>query len=152
MAETQSLVLKFEVKSLNKGRKTTAYIKDSQALTGELEKVLAEQFPDAKVTIKREEGIPIAPAIQHLIVSIDWHAVISGIEKGAATFATTQVLTFLRDKFRDLSAKPILAANNTASKSPAKKAAQAATKKTSAKRAVNTVSKKTPAKKAKGKE
>ena len=53
MADTQSLVLKFEVKSLNKSRKTVEYIKDAQALTGELEKALAEQLPSARVTIKR---------------------------------------------------------------------------------------------------
>jgi hypothetical protein len=138
MAEAQKLELKFEVKSLNKSRKTIEYINDAQALSGELEKALAEQLPGAKVTIRREEGIPIAPIIQHLIVNIDWHAVVSGIEKGVATFATAQVLTVLKEKLQNLSAKPIPAASVAASKGPAKKAAK-------------TASKKTPAKKAKGK-
>jgi hypothetical protein len=129
MAERQTLELKFEVKSLNKSRKTIEYVKDAQALSGELEHALAEQFPDAKVTIKREEGIPIAPLIQHLIVSIDWHAVMSGVEKAAASFATTQVLTLLKEKFQDLSAKPMSSDDKTA----AKKAAKTASKKTAAK-------------------
>ena len=142
MAKAQKLELKFEIKSLNKSRKTMDYIPEAKALQGELEKAIAEQYPGAKVTIRRDEGIPIAPLVQHLIVSIDWHAVMSGIEKGVATFATSQLLTMIKDKVHDLSAKPIPAAPEAASKAPAKKAAKSPAK---------AAAKKTAAKKAKGK-
>jgi hypothetical protein len=137
MAETRQ-ELKFEVQSLNRSKKTIDYVKEAEALSSEVEKAVSEQYPGTAVTIRRDEGLPIAPLIQHLIVSIDWHAVKMGAEQAAAAFATTQILTVLKQKVQDLFAKPIDSGNANAEQPrasgqkvnrPAKKSLQSASKK-----------------------
>jgi hypothetical protein len=145
MEETRIEELKFEVKSLNPSKKTIEYVKDAEALSEDLEKVIAKEYPGTKVTIRRKEGLPIGPLIQHLIVSIDWHAVKVGAEQAAAGFATTQILTLLREKVQNLFARPIPGdggtgaikpdGTKTAAKLPAKKAAKTPAKKIATKKA-----------------
>jgi hypothetical protein len=145
MAETRKEKLKFEVTSLDRSKKTIEYVKDAEALSEDLEKIIAKKYPGTKVTIRRDEGLPIGPLIQHLIVSIDWHLVKEGVEKGATAFATTQILTLLKDKVQNLFAKPITgndgtgfgnpARTKTAAKAPTKKAAKTTTKKIATKNA-----------------
>lgn len=106
MAKTQQK-LKFEVQSLSKTKKTIDYVKEVEALSSEVEKAVSEQYPGTTVTIRRDEGLPIAPLIQHLIVSIDWHAVAKGAEQAAGAFATTEILTVLKKKVQNLFVKPL---------------------------------------------
>ncbi len=142
MTQSQETTLKFEVKSLSKKQKTLAYVEEAEALSGDIEKAIAEYCPGASVSIRREEGIPIDQIIQHLIVNIDWHAVKGGIEGAVAAFATTQVLSVLKQKTQNLFAKPVAPSSEAATggsapdghtaKKTAKKAGRKAAKKKSA--------------------
>jgi hypothetical protein len=106
-SKAQSVRLEFEIESLDSTRPTEEAVPDVTALAGDLQAAVANQFPGAQVRIARAEGLPLAPAIQHILVNIDWDVVKKGIEQAAASFATTQLLTLIKTKINNLSAKSV---------------------------------------------
>jgi hypothetical protein len=135
---TESKKLEFEVRSTDKDRKSIDGVRETIALSKDLEAEIAKKYPGVTVKITRKEGLPIHELVQHVIVSIDWHAVAKGVETAIAQFATTQFLNMTKDRVRNIFTSPA-AEPNEETKPATKKAAPA--KKTAAKKSA-------PAKKA----
>jgi hypothetical protein len=107
MAPEQIKMIKFEIKSLDPGRKTIETIPEVENLSAELQAVIAAKYPGTTVQIRRVEGMPVHLVVQHVLLQVDWHAVASGVEKAAAAFATTEFLKLMKQKFRNIFTKPV---------------------------------------------
>jgi hypothetical protein len=101
--------LEFEIQSLDPTRSTSQAVPEVAALAAELQSALQARFPGAKVRIERAEGLPLIPEIQHILLHIDWDVVRKAIETTAATFATTEFLTLVKTRLKNLSAKKVSA-------------------------------------------
>lgn len=102
----QVKVLEFDVKSTDPDLQTIEAVREAVKLSADLQAALGSRFPGVKVKIKRAEGLPIHELVQHILVSIDWHAVASGAEKAIAQFATSQFLNLAADRVRNMFASP----------------------------------------------
>jgi hypothetical protein len=119
----KSRKLEFEVRSTDSDRKTIDAVRETISLSEDLQNAIAKKYPGVKVEISRKEGLPIHAIVQHVIVSIDWHAVAKGVETAIAQFATTQFLTLAKDRVRNIFASPTADPNNETK--PAKKSTPA---------------------------
>jgi hypothetical protein len=117
--------LEFKIESLDSTRPTSQAVPEVTALAEELQATLQERFPGAKVRLQRAEGLPLGPEIQHIFMSIDWDTVWKGVEQTAASFATAQLLTLLKDRFANLNVKKV---NTPTSSAPPKKPRKSGTK------------------------
>lgn len=77
----KSTSLEFEVKSTDPDRQTIEAVREVVRLSPELQSIASERYPGVAINIQRAEGLPVSALVQHLLVSVDWHAVASGAEK-----------------------------------------------------------------------
>ena len=129
------IVLKFEIKSLDPSHPTIESVPAAEALASDLEGIVSVRFPGAKVTIRRAEGIPGLREVQELLLQVDWHAVKTGAETAAGSFAAAEFLKLIKERLRNLFVKPVSAGQKGKGKSEQrKKKASKSTKSSQAKK------------------
>lgn len=99
------VTLEFEIQSIDPTRSTSQAVPEVEALAVELQSTVSQQFPGARVRIARVEGLPLGPALHHILVSIDWDVVKKGAEQAAAAFAATQFLNLLKTRVQNVIGK-----------------------------------------------
>jgi hypothetical protein len=107
MAQNRESTLEFEIKSLDATRSVEVALPQVLALEPDLQRLVAAKFPGVKVSLRRAEGLPYLPDIQHVLLQIDWDVVRRGAEQAAATFAATEFLKLLKIGVQNLFAKKI---------------------------------------------
>lgn len=120
----QQISLEFQVKSTDPHRSTSKTIPEIRALSSDLQAAVSERLPGAKVRIRRVEGLPLLPELQHILLQVDWDAVRKGAESAASAFLTTEFLKTLKRRIHLLQAKRVAAPAKIAAaakKSPAAK-------------------------------
>jgi hypothetical protein len=106
-AAKSTITVEFEIKSLDPTRSTSNAVLEVQNLEADLQSVVAKSFPTSNVRIRRAEGIPGLPELQHILLHIDWEAVAKGVEISIASFATTEFLTLIKNRVKNLSARQV---------------------------------------------
>jgi hypothetical protein len=120
--------LEFQVQSTDPQRSSSKAVTEILKLSPELEAAISDRLPGATVRIRRAEGVPGLPELQHILLQIDWDAVRKGAEGAASGFVVTQFLNLLKTRIKLLYAKKVSAP----AKAPATKKGSAAKKTLSA--------------------
>lgn len=102
-----STVLEFEIRSLDPTRSVSKVVPDITRLSSEMESALGEKVQGVKVRIRRAEGVPGFPELQHILVHIDWDVLRKAAEGAVASFATTQFLTLIRNQIKNLGVRQV---------------------------------------------
>lgn len=111
--QNRESTLEFEIKSLDATRSVEVALPQVLALEPDLQRLVAAKFPGARVTLRRAEGLPYLPDVQHVLLQIDWDVVRRGAEQAAATFAVTEFLKLLKSGVQNLFVKKVPAPRET---------------------------------------
>jgi hypothetical protein len=107
VTKRSSIKLTFQIKSLDKTRSTSSTVSEVKEISKSLEYALGKKFPAAKVRISRGEGIPGVPELQYILLHIDWELMRKSAEGALVTFATTQFLTLITTRVKNLLVKRV---------------------------------------------
>ncbi len=113
------------MKSLDPGRSTDDLVEDIERSIRELDPLLQKGLVRARASVRRSEKLPIIPDVHELLVRVDWDTVEGVIKTGTISFVTREVLTWLKGKFKNLSANVVKAPRHGAKKTAARKKASA---------------------------
>jgi hypothetical protein len=103
----QTATLRFEVTSLDPTRPTLDFMPEVEALSRELQTLVAAQYAGAMVQILRAAGTPVNPAVQELIVSAYFRPAGGAAAAAFANTVAAELLKLFKAKLRNLFTKPL---------------------------------------------
>src|ERR1700722_7387148 len=103
----QDAVIEFKVRSLDPSKTADEIVAEILELTGPLGSKVATRYKGAKVDLHRKEGVPFLPALQHVLLNVDWHVVLKGAEYAISSFAVGEFLKMVKRKVRNAQVEPV---------------------------------------------